>query len=363
MSTHKPIVVLVHGMGNHVPGAFKKEFVRAANAAMRQYRGFKSKRIQHLVRVEEINYDQVFERVRDEMSRFAGRNSARLGAIGSLAGLGLGIELAPKLAGIEKRFGKDEFLYTHFLDVIFYTTMLGGKVRADVAKQLAELIANNPVTEIHIIAHSLGTAVLHDSLALLYRKPAGFSDAVPGLDVRLHKLASIWMIANVSRLVHTATGLADPLNSTVRPGADGCTNFLANVRHEFDPFTWFSRFDPQNDGSWIPRESFDRGYRLIETSSIRQINAHDFSDFIENPAVSVPLLRRLVRLAPSRKELARVVEEYRKGDVPGALEQLRDALRGVVVKDRATLAQVASAARHVREVMAGVIERRPALAL
>jgi hypothetical protein len=38
-------------------------------------------------------------------------------------------------------------------------------------------------------------------------------------------------------------------------------------------------------------------------------------------------------------------------------------LRGVVVKDRATLAQVASVARHVREVMASVIERRPALAL
>jgi hypothetical protein len=118
MSSHKPIVVLLHGMGNHAPGEFKKEFVTAANTALRRFRGFKSKRIQHLARIEEINYDQVFERVRGEMNRFAGRNSVQLGAIGSLAGLGLGIELAPKLESIEGRFGKDRFLYTHFLDVV-----------------------------------------------------------------------------------------------------------------------------------------------------------------------------------------------------------------------------------------------------
>jgi pimeloyl-ACP methyl ester carboxylesterase len=240
--------------------------------------------------------------------------------------------------------------------------MLGGKVRVDVAKRLAALIADNPVAEIHVIAHSLGTAVLHDSLALLYREHAGVSEDLPVLDVRLHKLASVWMIANVSRLVYTATGLADPLDSTVRPGANGCTNFLANIWHEFDPFTWFSRFNPPNDGSWIARQAFDHGYRSIETSSVRQLNTHDFSDFIENPAVAVPLFRRLVRLTPSETELAQVAEEYRRGDVPGALGQLRDSLRGVVVKDRATLAEVASAARHVREVIAGVIERSPALA-
>lgn len=362
MSSHQPIVVLLHGMGTHPPGEFKQAFVTAANKAMRQYRGFKSKRIQHLVRIEEINYDHVFERVRSEMSQFGGSTSARLGRIGSLAGLGLGIELAPKLASIENRFGKDEFLYTHFLDVIFYTTMLGGKVRVEVARQLATLIAKNPVAEIHVIAHSLGTAVLHDALALLYRDHASFSDQFPALDVRLHKLASIWMIANVSRLVYTVTGLADPLDSTVRPGSDGCTNFLANVRHEFDPFTWFSSFDPPNDGAWIARQAFDRGYRSIEVSSVRQRNTHAFSDFIENPAVSVPLLRRLVRLSPSDTELAQVAARHRRGDVSGALAQLREALRGVVVKDRATLAEVASAARHVREVIGRVIERRPALA-
>jgi hypothetical protein len=349
-------------MGSHAPGKFTREFVTAANRAMRQYRGFKSKRIQHLVQIEEINYDGVFERVRDDMSRFADRNSARLGAIGSLAGIGLGLELAPKLAGMEKRFGSDRFFYTHFLDVVFYTTMLGGKVRVDVARRIASLVAENPVTEIHVVAHSLGTAVVHDALALLYGRPSTGSEDIPRLDVRLHKLASVWMIANVSRLVHATTGLADPLESTVRPGADGCTNFLANVRHEFDPFTWFARFDPGNDGSWISRESFARGYRTIETESIRSLNTHDFSDYIENPAVSVPLLGKLVRLSPDASERARVAAEFRKDEIPGALAQLRESLRGIVIRDRATLAQVASAARQVRKLIASVIGQTPAFA-
>jgi hypothetical protein len=349
-------------MGKHAPDEFKKQFAAAANRAMRKYHGFKSKRIQNLVRIEEINYDQVFDGVRAEMGQAASIGSARLQTIGSLARLGLQMELAPKLAGIGSRFGKDEFLYTHFLDVIFYTTLLGGKVRVDVARQLATLIANNPMTEIHIVAHSLGTAVVHDALALLYRKDAPSGDDLPVLDSVTHKLASIWMIANVSRLIYAVSGLVDPLGSNVRPGPGGCTNLLVNVRHEFDPFTWLARFDPVNDGSWIPQQSFDRAYRSIEMSSVRQPNTHDFAEAIEHPDVSVPLLRKLVRLSPSAQEVTAIANEYHQHEMPGAAERLRNAMQGIARKDRATLGKVASTARQVRAITASLFEQRYALA-
>jgi hypothetical protein len=362
MSSDQPIVVLIHGMGKHAPGEIKQSFSAAINAAMRQYRGFRSKRIQDLVTLEEINYDHVFENVREQMGQYAGRNSVRLGAISSFADISLGLDLAPKLAAIDSRLGKDEFLYTHFLDVVFYTTILGGKVRVDVARQLARIVAENSTRRVHVVAHSLGTAVLHDSLAMLYRNDMGLTDDIPILDPVTHKLASIWMIANVSQLVYSTTRLADPLRSVVRPAPGGCTNLLVNVRHRYDPFTWFGRFDPENDESWIPRRYFNRGYKLIETNSIRQPNTHDFADYVENPKVSVPLLRRLVRLSPTRAELGRIASEYRQRAIPGALERVRNALKNVRFKDRATLAELASQVRYVREIIQQLTGRHRALA-
>jgi hypothetical protein len=297
------------------------------------------------------------------MGRLAKSRSRSLGAISSFADLGLGLELLPKVASIDERLGKDEFLYTHFLDVIFYTTLLGGKVRVEVAKQLGSLIARNPLQKIHVIAHSLGTAVLHDTLALLYRAHANFSDDIPVLDTRTHKLSSVWMVANVSRLIQSATGLADPMESVVRPGPGGCTNRLINIRHRFDPFTWCAGFDPRNDGSWVPKAYFDRCYRAIETTSVRQLNTHEFTDFIENPSVSVPLLHRLVRLSPSQAELERVERNYRQGDIHGAFDRVRSALRNFRAKDRATLAEVASTVRQVREIIRRLIEQRHAFAI
>jgi len=40
---------------------------------------------------------------------------------------------ADQFNSCEKDFGDDEFLYTHWLDVLFYTTYIGGWIRGSLA--------------------------------------------------------------------------------------------------------------------------------------------------------------------------------------------------------------------------------------
>ena len=345
MPAKKPVVIVVHGMGSHKPGAFKKEFIDATNAAMNRYKGFKTKRIENEVDIEEINYDGFFDEIRTKMADDAKPIADRLGTIGAISGLDWGAEFVLKLTNVEAEFGKDEFLYTHLLDVVFYATLLGGKVRVDAANKIAKVIKDNEGSKIHIVAHSLGTAVLHDTLALLYRKDFDISDDIPDLSIDTHKLSSVWMVANVSALMNSLTDLTDPYKSTVQPTTSGCTNFMINVRHELDPFTWIQRFDPPNDGSWIPAEFYDFAYLPIRTSAIRKINTHDFTEYMENPNVALPLLAQLVRLNPKQEEILDVNAEYRKDDIVGAFDELKDALDDIDVTKKSTLKSLAATAK------------------
>jgi hypothetical protein len=350
MPAKKPVVVVVHGMGEHAAGAFKDEFTDAANVALNRYKGFKTKKIESLVDIEEINYDGFFNEMRQKMAQNASPIAVRLNSINSLSALSWGPELVLKLASVEAQLGKADFLYTHLLDVVFYATLLGGKVRVDAAKKLTDIMKAHTGQEIHIIAHSLGTAVMHDTLALLYRPDFNIADDIPDLSVSVHRLSSVWMVSNVSDLVNSVTGLTNPLASTDKPTPEGCTKFMINVRHELDPFTWIRRFDPKNDGSWIPAEYYDAAYLNVETSVIRKVNTHDFSEYIENPRVALPLLRLLIGLNPKPAEITTINSDYQKSDIPGAFSALRESLEDIDVKDKSTLKSLAQAAGHFRAV-------------
>lgn len=342
----KPIVIVVHGMGSHPAGNFKQQFIDATNKAMNRIKGFKTKKIENLVDIEEINYDGFFDEIRTKMANNQAQIADRLSSIGSIGGLDLGADLVLKLASVEANFGKDEYLYTHLLDVVFYATLLGGKVRVDVAKEIAGIIKANSNRPLHIVAHSLGTAVLHDTLALLYRKDFETANNIPDLDVVTHKISSIWMVSNVSRLVNAITRMTEPYNSTVKPTPQGCTNFLYNVRHQLDPFAWLARFDPPNDGTWIPSEFYDAAYRTVETSAIRKINTHDFSEYMENPKVAIPLLQHLVFAFPKPEEVETITREFHKDNIAGAFEAVKEALEDVDVTRPVTLKTLSVAARH-----------------
>jgi hypothetical protein len=327
----KPAILLVHGMGKHAapkdgkPGSFGQEF-EATTATLQQFAAHKAKtdKLENYFDIHEFNFDQWFDERRKEMAKNAAEINAKLPAIGAKFGPSIAMDLAKRLNGIEAKFGDDSFFYTHWLDVIFYAMMLGEKIRVDLGVKITELVEKYEGNRVHIVAHSLGTAVVHDTLALLYGTADG---QAARLDTNKNKLASIWMFANVSRLVNLVTKRTDPMNSAVRPGPGGCTAVFYNVRHRLDPFTWVAEFQPPDDGSWVTKPVFADSYERIETKLIVEANTHSFPQYLRDPLVAPMLLRHLLELnylGTAAEETAYAATEEAKG-LKALAEKLKPA--------------------------------------
>ena len=62
----------------------------------------------------------------------------------------------------------DDFFNTHWLDVFFYVfTEIGEHIRIRLGEQVADAVAtvNGGASRVHLLGHSLGCAVIHDTLA------------------------------------------------------------------------------------------------------------------------------------------------------------------------------------------------------
>ena len=344
----KPIIILLHGMGKYPSGEIVTEFSTAADKLLNQFPKFKTAKISDKAEIKEINFDAFFDTYRKKMADRSKPIAERLGAA-NLAGFP---GLVSKLTAIESKYGDDDFVYTHLLDVFFYTSFLGEKVRLDVAKSFVALLQEFNDRRIYIVAHSLGTAVIHDTLAKLYRGDFDAYEDAPSLGSLTNRIQSMWMIANVSKVVNKLSGITDPLTSRVRPSGDGCTNKFNNVHHKLDPFTFIDPFEPKDDGSWIPADNYLYDFLDIETSAIRSWNTHDLSEYIENPRVGVPLLQDLFRdFRPDEEDINDVTNAFQATTIDGAFDVLKEELRDMDIKSVASIKDLSDAIVSFRKVI------------
>jgi len=352
----KKALLLLHGMGNFTApgvdnngnatyGSFGKEFIKASTESLQRYKKYRTKTLQEYVDIHEFNYDTWFDEMRIEMADNAKSMKDRLNAVTGIYGVTFATDLVGRLTDFETNFKDDEFFYTHWLDVIFYATILGAKVRVDVGRKIAGLVELYGQGNVNIMAHSLGTAVLHDTLHLLYRAESDPNDEIPDLDLTNHKLGSIWMVANVSCLVNSVTHLANPLTSVVKPGDDGCTHSFFNIRHEMDPFTWLSRFDPINNGSWISEKMYASAYKNIVTDLVVDVNTHSFTQYLQDPKVAENFLYQMTPFKVTVKEMDKVNRKYSKRAITGAYAALEETFRDLNVKDLESWRELLEAGR------------------
>lgn len=361
----KPVVLLVHGMGSHEPpdantfGTFGSEFVEATNKALRRYPNHSDGDIQDHIEIVEFNYDHFFDKIRTKMAEEASVAS-RLDTVAQLANGTFAEGLVGNLLAWESRFADDEFFYTHWLDVIFYSTFIGGKIRVDLAKVINELIKDFGNKNIHIVAHSLGTSLVFDTLNLLYRPELDAKQEIPNLSAENDRIASVWMIANVSRLLNFVSGLGDPLSpaTTVKPGDGGCTTRFYNVRHKLDPFTRPGRFDPENDGNWISTTAYKLRYRSIVNDLVIDPNTHSFSQYIEDPNVATTMLKLFLRskFDPSDANLDAADEAYAEQSIQGAFNRLSHSLSGIEITDKGSIDEFLEAAKGLLEAIDSIKE-------
>lgn len=311
----KPKLIVVHGMGQHTEASFKKEIVDGLAWAFKLYTKddgsgrFVGKSPEHYVDVIPVAYNDIFDNYRQKS---ADRNQPvrdRLKAIPNMKGSIL-TKAVKELTNAQSALNDDDFFKTHFLDVFFYRyTNLGELARIRVGKVISDTIGTvkGGIHRVHVLGHSLGTAVLHDSLAFLYTNDDFIKVGANKLSTSTHKLGSVHMVANVSRLLES-TDIVKVSDSVVKPDHDGCTFIYREYRHDLDPFTWPKPFDPKKEDGWIGNDKWiDRQYWLhhIDELTNKHGNTHSIGHYLANPAVHQDIMEHVfeIRLTKAEKDL------------------------------------------------------------
>jgi len=193
--------------------------------------------------------------------------------------------------------GGDGFFKTHAMDVLLYRffSLLRHAVNVAVAEEFLQN-AGSKFDTWSVIAHSLGTAVTHNTLHALYNTP----DLVKGRDKLSPEITRpkvLMMVANVSRVLQLPA--LKVFDSDVRPGPAVahclCDTYL-NVRHKLDPFTMPQPFDP--DPIWpdvTTSHTLAVQHIRPEHLLISQANqVHDLEHYLRNPRVHAPLFRAIL---------------------------------------------------------------------
>src|SRR5690606_6652928 len=227
-------------------------------ASYSPFRSMEAKEREAAVDLVPLSYDSIFEGFRTSWSDLAGAIAAVRGA-GELPLLDV-LEHLEHLDSSDPQSDFEKLFWENLLDVALW---FGSKIARSVAiKEVVRQLTNELGARIapdgsnadafHVIAHSLGTSVIHDSLVALALS-APTRDAYGPSIFRFQTLTTI---ANVSSVMQSPFDLDSNLGpdafkvyrSVVRPShllrdASVCRELL-NVRHELDPVTWPSMFEP-----------------------------------------------------------------------------------------------------------------------
>lgn len=283
----KHLLFLIHGIGVHetdwaesVDGP-----VDTLKKVSARYAYFQSKPIEEKVEFVPIHYDEIFQ---ESASRFQ-RDAGEIDAFDPTGGLKQGLSWMASAGEKEKNF-----LWSHVADIGMYRfiPVYRQRVRSHVIAALAARIEkayeSDGSATCSVLAHSMGTAVVHDSLHLL--GTVRWGNRASPFHPAHWRFNHLFMVANTSRLLQTDDReMKRAYESIVRPGPiEDPGSYLAtywNVRHEADPVPFPRMFEPvgwQNYTPLLIRHYYDK-------------NIHGLSHYLLHPRVHIPILRKLVQ--------------------------------------------------------------------
>lgn len=273
------IIFFVHGVGEHAEGWEKSAADELAKLSDKYSRGGKGDFAKRF-RIIGTNYNALFKDILIEWAQ----EKKNLDSLAAEVGASL-VEKLLKWIGNADDIEKD-FFWTHAFDVLTYYLLptVREAVRVRVALQWYEAIKDLKENE-HwsIVGHSLGTAVVHDTLHTWYNQPLAGGGKLG--DQRAPRL--VQMVANCSRVLQTDF---DVYESDVCPG-NAC-NYYFSVQHPSDPVTLVRPFLP---ALW-PKDPTMREFYYqakLEHDYIQQKNIHDLAHYLRHPDVWIPLVRCL----------------------------------------------------------------------
>jgi len=233
---------------------------------------------------KEIVYNDVFE---DWRKQWRTDSAAARQAI---TAAGLNDVAASRLLQAADVTSGGGFWRTHVLDVVLYRYFMPvtEAVCTRIERQiLAHLQSFKPAPPSYtIIAHSLGSAAVYETLHAMLTGPGGLHPA--------YRPANLVMMANVTAALWNRGGSCYP--SSMRPmlpdHLGSCYHF-ADFSHQLDPFSNFRRFTPPD--TWRQPPARPDSFTQVELAreDIQHVNVHALEHYLSHPAVHVPLLRLL----------------------------------------------------------------------
>jgi hypothetical protein len=307
-----PIVLLVHGMGTHPLDNMSREFKAGLGEAAKGF-NIKNFDVDEHMELVEFNYSETLDNIRKKLAKNAQDILDQFEVLP-------GNQLLERLLKFESNLDEDEFIYTHWLDVLLYGgAYYGESIRVQLANKINGLLKRAKGAQVHIIAHSLGTAVVHDTLEKLYRAEATPGDNIPDLKPGVDSISCLWTFADVSRMVDILNDVT-PDETIVRSGPKGCTHTMYNIRHELDPFTWYKTYKPD----------IEHGRNFVN-NVVRVKNTHSFQEYVADPKVAQYLLLELTDLQEPKlsKNLADCKKAHRKTSLNGMYEKIEATTKKV----------------------------------
>lgn len=263
-------ILLIHGMGNFNSGWQAEAETALENA----YKAFNlPESFGQFYEVKALSYDNVFTEYLEQLAN----HNDRLALVQNIL-QSTGNNLAKAVVEAAQKDPTNNFVYTHVADVLIYTvTEKQGQVISQVQEQLGQTLQKGQTWS--VIAHSLGTRVVHDVLQSSYSAGTEFRQG-------FGKPLSVLMMANVSRLIQELSG-GDVYQSELFPSSmvdQGGCYFYVNARHELDPFTLPKPFRPPLE--WQTGRNSQANMYLdvkLPAEDTTQANVHSMLHYLSNP--------------------------------------------------------------------------------
>jgi hypothetical protein len=315
-------LLLVHGMGTPDDEMFEK-WEKKLKSLYQTYSG--GEKFSDVFECKSINYNTIFENKRKQWSKMI-NGILESGAV--LPGE------FPSKENLES-LTDDSFYTTHLLDVLLYRFgyLIAVQVRDFVCNEILDAIKRTPIgNKVSIIAYSLGTAIINDSINVLYRSINNEKPVFTTDDFRFHAFIQL---ANVSRVLQTKWPAYAPY---LRPGVNESSggkysaSRMLSASHKWDPLVSLKRFQPDHGWPDIETASKNR-FQLVTPSIIQDWNTHDIMHYLNDPFVHIPMFKLLMTQSfisdgQESKAVEEFLEKYSVGDFDRQRQKLAEITHG-----------------------------------
>ena len=272
----KRVVFLLHGVGRHEDGwsgPFQTRFKALVKGLEADGEFDPDPLIDELENTvfHELWYDDLYQKFVEIMLE---REQEFIGAL-KFAGL-------TKLAKVFTTDSEDEdFVRDNIFDILLYRVMPEHRLmtRKKLALEMMGKVLEHGIDDVQytLIAHSLGTAVAHDTLHEMATENG--SPLKLGLTFSFRNLI---MLANTSALLRNDF---DPRESLIRPfiapSDPGYTRFYWNFSHRWDPVAQIYSYEGYMKGQPSKR------YTYTTISHFQSASIHAITHYLNDPAVHV----------------------------------------------------------------------------